>query len=120
MLGMTSVPSGPSAARSASISPRGPPSTGATFENAVCTSSTPPGSTPSARSWPTSSSWVALQARRSRNMLPNAPGRVATRAKPTFSSTRSDAALTSSASAMTCGKPRSRAQAIAARAISVA
>src|SRR5262245_36823226 len=56
MLGITSVPSGQSALRSASIRPRGPSSTGATFENAVCTISTPAGSTPSVRSCATRSS----------------------------------------------------------------
>jgi hypothetical protein len=54
--GITSVPPGPRAPRRASMSPRGPPSTGRTARKEVCTSSTPPRSTPSARSWPATSS----------------------------------------------------------------
>ena len=45
MLGITSVPSGPKADRSAAINPSGPSSTGFTWEKAQCTS-TPPGCTP--------------------------------------------------------------------------
>src|SRR5690606_8501351 len=52
---MTSVPAGPSAIMSASINPRGPPSTGRTARNDVWTSRTPPFRTPSAPSWRASS-----------------------------------------------------------------
>ena len=50
MVGITSVPSGPSASRSAPIKPKGPPSTGRTARNEVWTSSTPPARTPRSRS----------------------------------------------------------------------
>ena len=50
MLGITSVPSGPKADRSAAINPSGPSSTGFTWEKAQCTSSTPPGCTPGSSS----------------------------------------------------------------------
>ena len=49
MLGITSVPSGPKADRSAA-NRSGPSSTGFTQEKAQCTSSTPPGCTPGSSS----------------------------------------------------------------------
>ncbi len=47
IVGMTSVPSGPTDSRRAATSPSGPPSTGRTARNEVCTRSTPPRRTPS-------------------------------------------------------------------------
>src|SRR5690242_8887238 len=58
MVGITSVPASPMASWSAPINPRGPPSTGRTARNEVCTSSTPPRRTPSARSCAATSSRV--------------------------------------------------------------
>ena len=49
-VGTTSVPSGPSASRSAATTAGPPPTTQPSAESDECTSSTPPGRTPSARS----------------------------------------------------------------------